>query len=481
VNPVAPQYLSIASPRDELAAGFDRIRQELDVPLSFGNRAQSEAQAVAARPPSPALDATDLPLVTIDPPGAMDLDQAVFIQRVGPGYRVYYAIADVPGFIGAGSALDAEVRQRVLTLYSPDRKTPLHPAVLSEGAASLLPGQRRPALIWHLDLDADGDLRDVVLRRATVRSRAKLTYEQVQEHLDGGVADENLNLLREVGLLLQEQERLRGGVSLPGAEQEVHTDGETYELVMREPLPVEGWNAQISLLTGRAAARLMLDGGIGILRTMPEPSAADVGRVRAVARSMGIDWPKGVGYAEVISVMDPAVAQQAALLNAAPVLLRGAGYTAFHGELPALTTHSAVAAPYAHVTAPLRRLVDRWGLQICLSLCEQSAAPEWVLSSLGSVPALMDAGGRRARALERANLDLVEAFVLRDRVGEQFEAVVLDNRKGSSLLQLQDPAVIARAEGEMPLGTRVLVRLTQADVDRREVRFVLTDQVGDSG
>lgn len=93
----------------------------------------------------------------------------------------------------------------------------------------------------------------------------------------------------------------------------------------------------------------------------------------------------------------------------------------------------------------------------------------------------MDAGGRRARALERANLDLVEAFVLRDRVGEQFEAVVLDNRKGSSLLQLQDPAVIARAEGEMPLGTRVLVRLTQADVDRREVRFVLTDQVGDSG
>lgn len=66
-------------------------------------------------------------------------------------------------------------------------------------------------------------------------------------------------------------------MSLPGAEQEVHTDGETYELVMREPLPVEGWNAQISLLTGRAAARLMLDGGIGILRTMPEPSAADVG------------------------------------------------------------------------------------------------------------------------------------------------------------------------------------------------------------
>jgi exoribonuclease R len=480
VNAVVSHYLTIAQPQDALSEGFDRIRQELGVPQGFGPQAMSDAMAAAARPPEPPVDATDLPFVTIDPAGAMDLDQAVFIERVGPGYRVHYAIADVPGFLSADSALDHEVRERVMTLYSPDRKVPLHPPVLSEGAASLLPDELRPALVWQIDLDSDAALRQVGLRRAAVRSRAKLAYEEVQEQIDGGVADESIALLREVGLLLQEQERARGGVSLPGAEQEVHTDGRTYELVMREPLPVERWNAQISLLTGRAAAQMMLEGDIGILRTMPDPTPGDIGRVRAVARSLGIDWPKDSGYAEVISRMDPTVPAEAALLNAAPVLLRGAGYAAFDGSPPALTTHSAVAAPYAHVTAPLRRLVDRWGLQVCLSLCDGSPPPEWVTASLASVPDVMGEGGRRARALDRANVDLVEAFVLRTRVGEQFEAVVLDNRKDTSLIQLREPAVIARTEGELPLGTRVVVRLTEADVDRREVRLVPADQAGES-
>ena len=475
---MASHYLSVAQPEDALLTGFDAIRTELGVPLAFGPAALADAQAAARRHVATA-DATGLPFVTIDPAGAMDLDQAVVIQRLGPGYRVYYAIADVPGFLSAGSALDAEVRERVLTLYSPDRKVPLHPTVLSEDAASLLPGRLRPALVWQMDLDSDAGLRTVAIRRAVVRSRAKLTYEDVQERIDGGVADENLMLLREVGVLLQAQERARGGVSLPGSEQEVRTDGQTYELVLREPLPVEGWNAQISLLTGRAAAQMMLDGGVGILRTMPDPSPADVGRVRAVARSLGLDWPPDLGYADLISQMNPAVPAEAALLNAAPVLLRGAGYSAFDGEPPALATHSAVAAPYAHVTAPLRRLVDRWGLQICLSLCEQSPLPEWVLGSLASIPETMTAGGSRARALDRANIDLVEAFVLQGRVGEEFDAVVLDNRK-NSLIQLQDPAVIARADGELPLGTRVAVRLTEADVDRRVVRFVPADQAGES-
>lgn len=479
-EPVASHYLSVAEPEGALTAGFDQIRRELGVTEEFGSQAMADARAAAARPPHAPLDATDLPLVTIDPAGAMDLDQAVFIQRVGPGFRVHYAIADVPGFLGAGSALDQEVRERVMTLYSPDRKVPLHPPVLSEGAASLLPGQKRPALIWQIDLDSDGGLREATVRRATVRSRAKLTYDEVQEQIDGGVADEGLSLLRDVGVLLQEQERSRGGVSLPGAEQEIHTDGRSYTLVMRDPLPVEGWNAQVSLLTGRAAAQMMLDGGVGILRTMPEPSPGDVGRVRAVARSLGIDWPVEVTYAEVIARMDPTIPAEAALLNAAPVLLRGAGYTAFEGTPPEVSTHSAVAAPYAHVTAPLRRLVDRWGLQICLSMCEGSPLPEWVSVSLSSVPEVMGEGGRRARALDRANVDLVEAFVLQGRVGEAFDGVVLDNRKGTSLIQLQDPAVIARCDGELALGTRVAVRLTEADVNRRVVRFVPADQAGES-
>jgi exoribonuclease R len=473
---VATQYLRAAGPPPELVAGFEQIRRELDVPEQFDPKALAEARAAAARPPRTPHDATDLEFVTIDPASSMDLDQAVFLQRVGPGYRVHYAIADVPDFVTQGSALDAETRRRALTLYSPDRKVPLHPEVLSEDAASLLPGRTRPALLWTMDLDAEGALRGADVHRALVRSRAKLSYEGVQDQIDGGVADENLGLLAEIGQLLQQQERQRGGVSLPGAEQEVRTDGRHYELVLREPLPVEGWNAQISLLTGRAAAQMMLDGGVGILRTMPDPAPQDIGRVRAVARSLDIDWPRGRSYADVIGELDPTVPAQAALRNAAPTLLRGAGYTAFDGEVPALTTHSAVAAAYAHVTAPLRRLVDRWTLEICCCLCAGVPVPEQVRATMPQVPDLMAAGTKRARALDRANIDLVEAYVLMDRVGEEFDAVVLDSREDRSMVQLQDPPVIARTSGTLPLGERARVRLQSVDVPGRDVSFVPADQ-----
>ena len=469
-------YLSAPGPREELLEGFQRIRDELDVPRHFGPAALTDAREAATDYEHATFDATDLEFVTIDPESSMDLDQAVVIHRRPGGYRVHYAIADVPGFVDAGGPLDDETRLRALTMYSPDRKAPLHPAVLSEDAASLLAGQVRPALVWVMDLDADGDLADARVQRCVIRSRAKLSYVGVQDALDADAADENLSLLREVGLLLQDQERERGGVSLPGLEQEVVSHNGDYRLEMRSPLPVEGWNAQISLLTGRAAAAMMLQAGIGVLRTMPPPTPADIDRVRSVARALHVEWGPEETYADVISRLDPHIPAQAALLNACPVLLRGASYTAFNGELPAERSHSAVAAPYAHVTAPLRRLVDRWGLQICLSVSDGAGVPDWVEQSLPDVPEYMADGTRKARALERANVDLVEAFVMRDRVGQEFEAVVLDSREQWSLIQLEKPAVIARAPAGLPLGERVTVRVASVDVDERRVEFVLADQ-----
>ncbi|MFM9816081.1 RNB domain-containing ribonuclease, partial [Streptomyces scabiei] len=78
------------------------------------------------------------------------------LERRGAGYRVWYAIADVPAFVAAGSALDLECRRRVLTTYLPDGRSPLHPPVLGGGAASLLPSVVRPAFLWRVDLDAEG-------------------------------------------------------------------------------------------------------------------------------------------------------------------------------------------------------------------------------------------------------------------------------------------------------------------------------------
>src|SRR3954453_18017941 len=131
---------------------FAAIRAELGVPDEFPAEALAEAEGIAAPPPLPELDATDVELVTVDPPGSRDLDQAVHLAARGAGFRVTYAIADVGGFVRPGGAVAAEARRRGRHLYSPDKRTPLPPPVLSEGAASLLPGELRPAVLWTIDL-----------------------------------------------------------------------------------------------------------------------------------------------------------------------------------------------------------------------------------------------------------------------------------------------------------------------------------------
>ncbi len=245
-----------------------------------------------------------------------------------------------------GGALDAEAHRRVTTLYFPDEKTPLHPPLLSEGAASLLPDVPRPAVLWTLDLDADGRTVAVDVRRALVRSRAKLDYATAQRRIDTGTAEEPLALLKDIGEARERLEVERGGISLNVPEQEIVERDHAYELGYRAPLPADGWNAQISLLTGMAAADLMLTHGTGVLRTLPTAPDGAVGRLHRTAHALHIDWPHHMSYAELIRSLDPHLPHHAAFLQECTALLRGAGYTVFRdGNLPPVTTHAAVAAP----------------------------------------------------------------------------------------------------------------------------------------
>jgi len=263
----------------------------MKIPVGYPDEVVADAKRAIAAVELPDADETAIEFLTIDPPESKDLDQALHIERRGSGYRVRYAIADVAAFVAPGSPLDEEAHRRGVTLYAPDGNTRLYPPELSEGAASLLPGELRPALVWTMDVDETGEGTDVHVRKARVRSRKKLDYGGVQHALDDGSADEVLRLLREVGILRQQREARRGGVSLQLPEQEVMTAPDGYELSYRAPFPVEGWNAQISLMTGMAAAELMLGGEVGILRTVPAADPARLERFRHTAKALGVLIP----------------------------------------------------------------------------------------------------------------------------------------------------------------------------------------------
>ena len=467
-----------AAERHRLDEGIAAIQAELDVTPHFPAEVEEAAARAAADPRLPGLDRTDLELVTIDPESARDLDQALHLERRGSGYRVHYAIADVAAFVSPGDPVDLEAHRRGETLYGADSKVPLHPRSISEEAGSLLPGEVRPALLWTIDVDEVGEGVDLTVERALVRSREQLDYQQSQQRIDDGTASESLQLLAEVGRLRLEREAARGGISLPLPEQEVEIDGEDVSLHFRSLLPVEQWNAQISLLTGYGAASLMVYARVGLLRTLPPPTPHDLTRLHRTARALDIEWPAELLYPDFIRTLDASVPEHAAMVVACTRLLRGSGYVAFDGETPADPQHAALASEYAHVTAPLRRLGDRYASEVCLALCSGDPVPDWVTRALHGLPSTLSGSARRSSQYENAVVNLVEAELLRARVGEQFAGVVVDvdeDDPARGTVVVRAPAVEARVDGEgdLPLGDEVTVVLAEADPVARRVAFRL--------
>ena len=266
-------------------------------------------------------------------------------------------------------------------------------------------------------------MQRAIVQRARMRSRARLSYAEAQAAIDDGTATGPLALLKPVGLARIELERRRGGASLNSPDEEIVLGPGGYTLRRREPLPVEDWNAQLSLMTGMAAARIMIDGGVGILRTMPAPGDEEFASFRRQTVALGLPWPDSQPYEEYLRALDRQNPAALAVLQAATSLFRGAGYVAFDTAAgrpaPHDTIQSAIAAPYAHATAPLRRLIDRWSLVICAALCAGDAVPEWARRSLTELPSIMAASARRAADLDSASINRVEAALLSDDVGRR--------------------------------------------------------------
>jgi exoribonuclease R len=454
----------LRNPDALLADTLRQVREDLNLPESFPPAVEAEAKEAVDAVELPVPDHTDVEFVTIDPEGATDLDQALQLERAGDGYLVRYAIADVPAFVRPGGEIDAEARERGQTLYAPDGRIPLHPTLISEHAASLLEGEVRGAFVWTFELDAAANVTSTALVRARIRSRHQYSYAQVQEQLDAGTASESLQLLKEVGAKRTALERERGGASLNRPDEEVEFRGGRYELVRRSPLPVEEWNAQLSLMTGMAAARIMLDGGVGILRTMPAPFPDTLEHFRMQVAALGCPWPQDQPYGEYLRGLDRGTAAGLAAIHAAASLFRGAGYTAFDGAPPESTTQAAVAAPYAHTTAPLRRLVDRFVLVACEALVAGAPVPAWVREALPTLPKIMGRSDGVASRLEHASVDAIEAALLSARVGEVFDAVVISAKENGGVIQLTDPVVTANIEGAVTAGESVRATLVTADI-----------------
>jgi exoribonuclease R len=443
-----------------LDAGLARIREQFDVPSGFPPAAALAAIQAAAQPPVPGhVDRTDRPFVTLDPAGATDLDQAFALEAAGGDIVLHYAIADVAAFVHRGDPLDAEAWGRGVTLYMPDERARLYPATLSEGAASLLPDGPRPAVVLTVRVDGAGAAHLDGVERALVRSRAKLAYETVTP------ADLPAEL-PELARRIAAAEEARGAPRVEFPDQELRRVDGHWELRFDPRQPSEDDNAGLSLATNLAVADALLAARTGLFRVMAEPSEHAVERLRRTAAAFGLRWPAGEPLADFQRRLPTADRRAAAFLVAVRRAGGGASYAAYEdGTRP---WHAAMAASYAHATAPLRRLADRFVLEAVLAVAAGRPVADEVQQAFAALPEVMGEAEQRANAVDRAVIDLAEAVLLAGREGELFDAVVVDE----ALVQLREPAVRGKLDdGGPPPGSAISARLERADPVARSVLF----------
>lgn len=447
-----------------LSRGLADIRVQFQVPASFPDPVLADAELAARRPPSAHEDWTSRAFATLDPALSTDLDQAFLIERTGADLLLHYAIADVAWFVTPGSPLDKEAWARGTTIYMPDEKASLYPPSLCEDAASLLPDVERPAVVFTIRIDPAGKSSLDGAVRAIVRSRAKLAYETVQPAELGGD-------FAELARRIEQAEDARGAARIDAPEQELAINAEGhFSLEFRPQSEAEMHNAALSLAANLAIADTLLAHRTGLFRVMPEPDDRSDNRLRHSAKALGLVWPKGEPLKQFEDSLDGTDPRNAAFRAAARRAGPKASYAPFQpGMVP---WHSAMAATYAHATAPLRRLADRYVIEATLQIASGQAVAGNLDAIFQQLPAVMGRAEEKANQVDRATLDLAEAVMLEGQEGSRFTAVVTDIDERGTRIQLSNPAVVTRVDGKgaMP-GDTVSVELESVDVIHRQIRF----------
>ena len=360
-----------------------RIAEEAGLSLEFPEQVREEAERWVR---SPNIDDTDLsdlrhvPFVTVDGTDTRDLDQALWIEREGPGYVVDYAIADASWFVRPGHPLWDEALKRGSSYYLPGLMIPMLPRTLSEGVVSLNPGVDRRALVFRMRVDQQGECTGTRLLRVRIHSHAKLSFDEVQgfydtkEHpLSTEPYAESLRLLREVGELRMTRADERGVVRFRRTEVGVTLSKQHQFVAVRElRLPVERYNEQISLLCNVEGARFLREGDTPgddvdpIYRTHEGPDEERLSAFERLVRSFvesrnlppkpwAWDRHDARSLSEYLSLLPSSGAEQRLALAIHRQALFVSGRSAYSAEPAA---HFGVGAEvYGRFTAPMREIV----------------------------------------------------------------------------------------------------------------------------
>jgi ribonuclease R len=398
-----------------------------DIPTVFPEGAVAEAERARGVTVRGRTDLRDIPLVTIDGEDARDFDDAVHAEPDGEGFSLLVAIADVAHYVRPDSALDREAWKRGNSCYFPDRVVPMLPEALSNGWCSLRPHEDRGCLFVRMKIDAAGKKLSHQFGRGLMRSAARLTYEQVQEAHDAGIATPlPIAALYAAfrALLAARIERGTLDLDLPERKVVLGDDGKVASVQPRPRLDSHRLIEEFMVLANVCAAEeLERLHRPCMYRVHAPPSDEKLEALRGFLRGFDISLPPGnqIHPRDLDRVLRKvAGTEEAPLIN--EVMLRSQSQAAYS---PENIGHFGLALTrYAHFTSPIRRYADLLvhraligGLQLGPG---ELAAEE--IARFPDTAEHISATERRAALAERDAIDRYLAAYMADKVGAVFAA-----------------------------------------------------------
>ncbi|MGD9694186.1 MAG: RNB domain-containing ribonuclease [Thermoleophilia bacterium] len=378
-------------------------------------------------------DLRDRRVITIDPEGAKDHDDAIAVApQEGGAARLWVHIADVSRFVAAGGEIDREAARRGNSVYVPGAVDPMLPHRLSSDLCSLRPGVDRAVVTAELVIGPDGEVGETRFSRSLIRSERRLTYPQVDAlqaggSLGDGALEADLALAARLAAALRGRRIARGALEASSAEPVVAFDGDRVASIRREgQTPAHSLVEECMIAANEAVARyLIARGRPTVFRHHDDPAQGRIEMLYAQLEELGVatpplpDGPMGPAQRRAAgSGAAAAVARHLAAGGAGgdalwSLVLRTLRQAHYSPDAP---THSGLAsAAYLHFTSPIRRYPDllvHRGLLDALGLADPG--PEG--AELAAAADHCSATERAAATVERRADDICAAMLLRDRL-----------------------------------------------------------------
>jgi ribonuclease R len=478
-----------------------------DLPHSFSPAAEAQARATPSKVRKLDLkgrvDLRDLPLVTIDGETARDFDDAVYAERVGKGFRLLVAIADVSHYVQSGDALDLDAYDRGNSVYFPRRVIPMLPEALSNGICSLNPDVERLCMVCDMQINAKGQVKSYRFYEAVMRSQARLTYNQVWEWLTKGsdhVLMPQLHALYELFKILLAARGKRGAIEFDSAETQMvfNENGKIDRIVPVVRNDAHRLIEECMLAANVCAADYIHENKHKCLFRVHEgPTPDRLENLTTYLKLVGLtlgggDKPTTKDYAELaekIHLRPDALVVQTMLLRS----MQQAVYS------PDNLGHFGLAyEAYTHFTSPIRRYPDLLVHRTIKAILQGQIYHAGKWAQLGEHCSMTE---RRADDASRDVESWLKTYFMRDKIGEVFTGkinavtsfgvfVLLDGVYVEGLVHISElgkdyfhfrkdiQAIVGEKSGlRYQLGDPLTVKVVRADLESSKIDFQLVRDV----